>query len=650
MMYFETLELPDFLKESLNKMGIATATPVQESAIPVGLEGRDILASAQTGTGKTLAYLLPIITRLINSSADTALILTPTRELAAQVKDTLEKLLYKQRCYSTALLIGGDPMRKQLDSLRRSPRFIVGTPGRINDHIARGSLKLPLSCARFLVFDEADRMLDMGFIDDIEKIVRKLPSERQTLMFSATLPGNIIQLSQKYMVNPERISLGSSTQPTAQVNQQTIQTTVSDKFPRLLKELEAREGSIIVFVKTKMGAENLAGKLKRENMSVEAIHGDLRQRQRDQAIRAFRDQKKRILVATDIAARGLDVHHVRHVVNYDPPECAETYIHRIGRTGRAGLEGHALSFILPEDRRRWRAIDAFINRKSGTSSTEEFPQFPQRRPQPTNYRKPKVGAWTRSPRSDANARSGFSAGASSGRGGFASRSGANTARTGFSADAGGPSGRSGFASRSGANTARTGFSADAGGPSGRSGFASRSGANTARTGFSAGAGGPSGRGGFAGRSGANTARTGFSADAGGGPSGRGGFGGRSGANTARTGFSADAGGGPSGRSGFASRSGANTARTGFSAGAGGPSGRGGFAGRSGANTARTGFSADAGGPSGRSGFASRRGGSNAVRNGDAPPRSGAPRLGNSFSASAPHKRSASPRKSRQFET
>jgi len=366
-MNFNDLELPPFLVKSLNFMGIATPTPIQAAAIPPGLEGRDILASAQTGTGKTIAYLVPLITRLLNSPTDTALILTPTRELAIQVKDTIEKLLYKHLPNPVALLIGGDPMRKQLDLLKKRPKIIVGTPGRINDHLSRNSLKLQKT--RFFVIDEADRMLDMGFEEDLENITQQLPQERQTFMFSATLPPNIVKLSQKYLMDPQRISLGSSTKPTEQVNQQTIQTTVTDKFPCLLKELENREGSIIVFVKTKIGAENLADKLKRENLSADAIHGDLRQRKREQVIHAFRNQKRRILVATDIAARGLDVPHVRHVVNYDLPQCPEDYIHRIGRTGRAGLVGEAISLLLPADRHAWRRINDFINQKNGAHSS-----------------------------------------------------------------------------------------------------------------------------------------------------------------------------------------------------------------------------------------------------------------------------------------
>lgn len=424
MPYFEDLEIPHLLTKSLSKMNITSPTPIQEKAIPEGLAGHDVFASAQTGTGKTIAYLLPVITRLLNSATDTALILAPTRELAIQVKDTIEKLLNipvssnqstikrgnhrgrdfsrwdrenrefsgtrhrikkeneQQTPYPIALLIGGDPMRKQLDILKKAPRFIVGTPGRLVDHLSRGSLKF--TNTRFLVIDEADRLLDMGFSEDLEEIVQSLPKDRQTFMFSATMPPNIIRLSEKYLINPQRIALGSTTQPTAQVNQKTIQTSVSDKFSRLLKELETREGSIIVFVKTKIGAENLADKLKRENLNAAAIHGDLRQRQREQVIHAFRSQKRRILVATDIAARGLDIPHVKHVVNYDLPQCPEDYIHRIGRTGRAGMEGHAISLISPEDNRKWRMIHAFMNphERSSGSSSKPFKPFER------SYRKP----------------------------------------------------------------------------------------------------------------------------------------------------------------------------------------------------------------------------------------------------------------------
>jgi superfamily II DNA/RNA helicase len=204
-------------------------------------------------------------------------------------------------------------------------------------------------------------MLDMGFSEALEKIASHLPTERQTMMFSATMPANIIKLSQKYLNNPQHISIGETTKAAAKIDQKTLQTSSNDKFPNLLKELNTREGSVIIFVRTKISAALLAEKLRRQDHSADAIHGDLKQRQRDEVIRAFRNQKSRIMVATDIAARGLDIPHIMHVINYDLPQCPEDYIHRIGRTGRAGMEGHALSFIGPGENRKWQAIYQHVN-------------------------------------------------------------------------------------------------------------------------------------------------------------------------------------------------------------------------------------------------------------------------------------------------
>lgn len=357
MTSFKTFSLPFFLLESLERMRITIPTPIQEEAIPAGLEGLDLLASAQTGTGKTLAYLLPLITNLLNSSKSSGLILAPTRELAAQIQDTAKALLGKK--VGVVLLIGGESMVRQISDLKRNPRLIIGTPGRINDHIKRKTLKLQE--AHFLVLDETDRMLDMGFSEDLNKIIQQLPPVRQTLMFSATMPPSIKTLSLTYLKNPKHISVGSTTEPTIKIKQQTLKTLATDKFPSLLKELTEREGSIIVFVKTKHGAERLAEKLTRQNHHASAIHGDLKQRRRDEVIRDFRNLKKRIMVATDIAARGLDIPHIRHVINYDLPQCPEDYIHRIGRTGRAGMEGHALSLVSPEENQKWKRIHKLIH-------------------------------------------------------------------------------------------------------------------------------------------------------------------------------------------------------------------------------------------------------------------------------------------------
>jgi ATP-dependent RNA helicase DeaD len=377
MTTFTTFGLPSFLNESLKRMQITTPTPIQLKAIPQGLEGSDILASAQTGTGKTIAYLVPLLTRLSNTSETTALILAPTRELASQIQYAARMLLNNK--FQVALLIGGDSMYKQITSLKRNPRLIIGTPGRINDHLNRRTLHLHE--ARFFVLDETDRMLDMGFSEALKKIVQYLPKERQTFMFSATMPESIKKLSLSYLTNPQRICVGSTTEPSIQIEQTTLKTSNADKFPSLIKELNEREGSVIIFVKTKHGADRLAAKLSGQNHFASAIHGDLKQRKREEVIRDFRNLKKRIMVATDIAARGLDIPHIMHVINYDLPQCPEDYIHRIGRTGRAGMKGSALSFISPEDGHKWTRIHNLIHPgHPHTSSSESKSQkkFKQR--------------------------------------------------------------------------------------------------------------------------------------------------------------------------------------------------------------------------------------------------------------------------------
>lgn len=384
MTTFASFGLPVFLNESLDRMNIKVPTPVQEKAIPLGLEGVDILASAQTGTGKTIAYLLPLITNLLKESHSSALVLAPTRELAAQIQQAAHTLFGKKMSLNTALLIGGEPMGKQFSALRRNPRLIIGTPGRINDHLQRKTLKLQET--RFLVLDEVDRMLDMGFSEDLKKIVTYLPKERQTFMFSATMPPSIKALSLTYLTNPHHISIGSTTAPSLQVKQETLQTSANDKFPTLLKELNDREGSVIIFVKTKHGADRLAEKLSHQNHPATAIHGDLKQRKRDAVIRDFRNLKQRIMVATDLAARGLDIPHIKHVINYDLPQCPEDYIHRIGRTGRAGMEGSALSLIAPEDNQRWKRIHSLINLGKDLPVAANT-DSPQRRSKSRSFRK-----------------------------------------------------------------------------------------------------------------------------------------------------------------------------------------------------------------------------------------------------------------------
>ena len=343
---------------SLERMKFETPTPIQAQAIPLALSGRDILGSAQTGTGKTGAFAIPLVSKLLTNEIQSALIMTPTRELAVQVLEAIRQILGKQSTINTALLIGGEDIHRQFFQLRKNPRIIVGTPGRINDHLERRTVNLTKT--NYLVLDETDRMLDMGFGQQIDRIVNQMPSARQTMMFSATMPKNIQQMAAKYLKNPERIQVGSCLLPIESIQQESIRLADGQKYEQLLKELKAREGSVIVFVKTKYSAQTIADRLYDDYLEAEAIHGNLRQNKRDRVIKGFRDKKFRILVATDVAARGLDVPHIAHVINHDLPQCPEDYIHRIGRTARAGAAGSAINFITNKEDKLWRAIQRFM--------------------------------------------------------------------------------------------------------------------------------------------------------------------------------------------------------------------------------------------------------------------------------------------------
>jgi len=355
--------LPALLQESLAAVGFTTPTPIQKKAIPLVLEGRDILGSAQTGTGKTGAFVIPVVARILESSAETALILTPTRELATQVMKVVHDLAPRKTGVKTALLIGGAHMGDQLRDLKKNPRIVVGTPGRVNDHLKRQTLNLQNTA--FLVLDETDRMLDMGFGVQLDAIIKYLPQDRQTLMFSATLPSSIVKLADKYLVNPERVSMGETHQVALNIKQDMLHLKSASKYPQLIKELDEREGSVIIFVKTKRGADELADRLSEDQHSADAIHGDLRQRERDRVIKAFRNKAHRVMVATDVAARGLDIPHIEHVINYDLPQSPEDYIHRIGRTARAGSSGSAMSFVSPSEGGMWKEILRLLQGQGG---------------------------------------------------------------------------------------------------------------------------------------------------------------------------------------------------------------------------------------------------------------------------------------------
>lgn len=382
---FRLLGLPDLLLQSLDAMEFHTPTPIQAQTIPSALQGRDILGSANTGTGKTAAYGIPLVSYLLNNFPDgSALVLTPTRELAAQVLKALQPLWGRKSGLRSVLLIGGDSMTKQLNQLRNCnarPQLIVGTPGRVNDHLSRGTLKL--DSVGFFVLDETDRMLDMGFADQIKKIAQRLPEKHQVLMFSATMAPGIVKMASTYLKDAVRVAVGSITAPVEKIKQEIIRLTEDQKYDKLVEYLGKSEGAFLIFVKTRFGAERLADRLSEDGHDAGAIYGDLRQNKRERILHSFKTGKCRILVATDIAARGLDISHLEWVINFDMPQCPEDYIHRIGRTGRAGREGIAISFVTSQDNLKWKNICRLLNNEEMDDSSQDrsFRSGPRQRMQ-----------------------------------------------------------------------------------------------------------------------------------------------------------------------------------------------------------------------------------------------------------------------------
>ena len=357
MQKFSDLSISLLVLDAIKKLKLIKPTPIQKISIPLALEGNDILGTAQTGTGKTYAFGIPLINHLTLDKDSYAIILTPTRELALQVSSALKDLTSMKNIIDTAVIIGGDSIQKQLKQLKKA-RLVVGTPGRIHDHIRRKSLKL--SKFNFLVLDETDRMLDMGFVDEIKSIIEKLPSH-QTLLFSATLPKKISDIAKNFMTNPQRVNVGEENTPLTNIKQEIKNVNQKEKFEHLKLELLEINGSVVLFVKTKRSADKIALKLRKDYLNAEAIHGVLRQCKREKVILKFRKNRFQILVATDVAARGLDIPHIEHVINYDIPQNPEDYIHRIGRTARAGAKGRALTFLTEGDKKNWNAIGKLIN-------------------------------------------------------------------------------------------------------------------------------------------------------------------------------------------------------------------------------------------------------------------------------------------------
>lgn len=343
---FTDFALNRSIQESLAHAGFTTPSAIQDDAIPLALTGKDVIGLANTGTGKTLAFLLPVLEKLYaNREIASVLIMAPTRELAQQIDEEFQKFSRSMKLYS-AICVGGANIEKQIRDIKRGPHVIIGTPGRLKDLMKRNVLRL--GNVNTLVLDEADRMLDMGFLPDIKMIVGELPSQRQTLCFSATITPTIERLVQDFMQSPETVSVRSGV-TSDHVDQDVIEANDKMHKIELLEELLNQEefDKVLVFGETKFGVQRLAKHLSDNNIPSEAIHGNKTQAQRQRALRAFKDDKVKVLVATDVAARGLDISDVSHVINFDQPQTYEDYVHRIGRTGRGGKTGKALTFIHP---------------------------------------------------------------------------------------------------------------------------------------------------------------------------------------------------------------------------------------------------------------------------------------------------------------
>jgi ATP-dependent RNA helicase RhlE len=360
MTSFTELPLSCELQQRLAACQFHNAMPIQEAAIPHALAGKDLMATAHTGTGKTLAFAVPIIERLLatpRSRVVEAVVLVPTRELAMQVHEQFEQLRGRS-LPSAALVIGGMPERRQLDALRAGARALVATPGRLEDFLRRRLVDL--RHVKVLVLDEADRMLDMGFLPAIRRIVAVLPRDRQTMCYSATLEASVAGLVNDYMRDPVRVALGSTLKPVDSVELCAFEVASADKFDALSHLLRSEKGRTLVFARTKRGTERLAKHLTRDGFLASMIHGDRSQSQRIAALTGFDEGRFKVLVATDVASRGLDIQDVAHVINYDLPTLPEDFIHRVGRTGRAGALGRASTLVCPAETAELRNIERVL--------------------------------------------------------------------------------------------------------------------------------------------------------------------------------------------------------------------------------------------------------------------------------------------------
>ncbi|WP_100404419.1 DEAD/DEAH box helicase [Bacillus solitudinis] len=355
MIYFKDFQISEPIQKAIKDMGFEAPSPIQEKAIPVILEGGDVIGQAQTGTGKTAAFGIPIVDKVTTERHVQALILTPTRELAIQVSGELQKLSTHKRI-RTLPIYGGQSISHQIRALKQGVQVIIGTPGRILDHLRRQTLQLDK--VHTIVLDEADEMLDMGFVEDIESILRQVNKDRQTLLFSATMPLAIKKLSSKYMNSPKIVTINKGEVTAPLINQMYFKVLERNKIDSLCRIIDSEDIELgILFCRTKKGVSELAEALQARGYLADGLHGDLTQSQRDSVMKKFRDSSIEFLIATDVAARGIDVENVTHVINYDIPQDPESYVHRIGRTGRAGRKGLALTLVTPREMKHLRSIE-----------------------------------------------------------------------------------------------------------------------------------------------------------------------------------------------------------------------------------------------------------------------------------------------------
>ena len=374
---FSDMLISPYAKERLAAARFTTPTPVQAAAIPQALEGKDVLATAQTGTGKTLAFLIPVIEKLLKDKTPgiAALVLVPTRELAMQVVDQFNKLRGNQ-LLPAALVVGGLSEGGQLQAIRKGARLVVATPGRLEDYLDRRLFHF--NALRMLILDEADRMLDMGFLPAIRRIVSILPKERQTLCFSATMEGDMARVVKDYLRNAVRLSFGSTSKPSENVRIQAFEVPMDRKQEMLQRLLAKETGKCLVFARTKRGTERIAESLNRKGFSAAMIHGDRSQSQRTSALTGFQQGRFRVLVATDLASRGIHVQDIAHVINYDLPEVAENFIHRVGRTGRNGGHGVASTLFGKEQRSELFHLERSLGIKIERMRADETTWLPEK--------------------------------------------------------------------------------------------------------------------------------------------------------------------------------------------------------------------------------------------------------------------------------